>query len=319
MKNIVLFCLLPVFCGWLTAAPVAHTLVLKDSAAVSDNIVRIKDIALMDASTLDRIGNLVIAPAPDLGKTDTILKREIYEKLVGNGFESPKINGADSVKITRNGTTLPPSYFKDMILEYIVKNSQWKEGIQVEIASSKDIVIPQADVNNIRWQFMPANGQDFLGNILFKLQAFSRTSNEEIYSNWLVAKLKIIKSVPISNREIRKNQAINESDIRWEEREINAFNKDAVLEKDKLFGEKAGHMIRPNTVITADLLEKKYLVRRGDTVLLVAQSNSIKATSTVKVLADAGYGDSVQVMNISSQKILSAVVTGKNQVEVTVQ
>ncbi|MDQ1354777.1 MAG: flagellar basal body P-ring formation protein FlgA [Acidobacteriota bacterium] len=226
---------------------------------------------------------------------------------------------ADSVKITRDGTTLTPSYFKDMILDYIVKNSQWKDGVQVEITSSKDIVIPQTDVNNIRWQLMPANGQDFLGNILFKLRAFSGTSNEEIYSNWLIAKLKIMKSVPISNREIRKNQAIDESDVRWEIREIDAFTKDAILDKDKLFGEKAGRMIRPNSVITADLLGKKYLVFRGTTALLVAQSNSIKATSTVKVLADGGYGDSVKVMNISSQKVLSAVVTGKNQVEVTVQ
>jgi len=319
MKNIVLFCLLLVFCGWLTAAPAANTLLLKDSAAVSDNIVRIKDIALMDAPTRDRIGNLVIAAAPELGKTDTILKREIYEKLVGNGVESPQLNGADSVKITRNGTAVNPSFFKEMILAYIVKNSRWKDGVQVEIASSKDIVIPQADENNIRWQLMPANGQDFLGNILFKLQAFSKTSNEEIYSNWLVAKLKIMKSVPISNREIRKNQPINESDVRWEVREIDAFTKDAILDKNELLGEKAGRMIRPNSVITAGLLEKKYLVYRGATALLVAQSNSIKATSTVKVLADGGYGDSVQVMNVSSQKILSAVVTGKNQVEVTVQ
>ncbi len=319
MKKLVLPGLCLVFCGWLMAAPGANTLVLKDSAAVSDSIVRIKDIALMDAPTRNRIGNLVIAAAPELGKTDTILKREIYEKLVGNGIESPQLNGADSVKITRSGTAVNPAFFKEMILAYIVKNSKWKDGVQVEITSSKDIVIPQADENNIRWQLMPANGQDFLGNILFKLQAFSKISNEEIYSNWLVAKLKIMKPVPISNREIQKNQAIGESDVRWEVREIDAFTKDAILDKNELTGEKAGRMIRPNSVITSGLLEKKYLVYRGTTALLVAQANSIKATSTVKVLSDGGYGDSVQVMNISSQKILSAVVTGKNQVEVIVQ
>ncbi|HLP58815.1 MAG TPA: flagellar basal body P-ring formation chaperone FlgA [Candidatus Deferrimicrobium sp.] len=227
--------------------------------------------------------------------------------------------GAPAVTITGNMLTVSPTFFKDMILAYIVKNSQWKDGISVEVTSAKDILIPQADENNIRWQLTPANGQDFFGNILFKLQAFSKTSNEEIYANWLVAKLKITKSVPISNRTIQKNELIDDADIRWEVREIDAFTKDAIIDKNDLLGAKAVRIIRPNSVITTGLLEKKYLVQRGSTALLVAQLNNIKATSTVKVLSDGGYGDTVQVINISSQKILSAVVTGKNQLEVTVQ
>jgi flagella basal body P-ring formation protein FlgA len=186
----------------------------------------------------------------------------------------------------------------------------------VDIVTSKEILVPESGV---KWQLEPANGQDFFGNILFKVKAFSSTNNEPIYSNWLVAKLKIIKKVAISNRTIEKNEKIMEGDIRWETREITAFIKKAIFNKNEIIGQKAGRIIKPNSVITSSLLEKKYLVRRGGMALLVAHLKSIKATSTVKVLANGSYGDTVRVMNSSSKKILSAVVTGKNRLEVIVE
>lgn len=316
MRKISLFLLLSFCYCLLGAAPEANTLVLKDTAIVSDNIVRMKDIALMDTSTRSRIGQLVIAVSPELGKTDTIGKQEIYEKLVGNGITSPQIKGANTVKIIRKGITVKPSFFKEIIHNYIVTNSKWKDGIQVEIVSAKELVIPESGV---RWQLEPANGQDFFGNILFKIKAFSKTTHEEIFSNWLVAKLKITKQVAVSNRTIQKNERVGAGDIRWETREIDAFSKDALFDRREIIGQKAGRIIRPNSVITASLMEKKYLVRRGAAATLVARLKSVKATSMVKVLANGSYGDTVRVMNTASHKILSAVVTGKNKLEVIVE
>ena len=292
------------------------TVVLKARAVVSDDIVRIKDIALMDAPTRSRIGSLVIAAAPGLGNTTTIGKQEIYEKLIGNGVSSPQVKGAASVTVMRKGMVVEPTFFKEKIHQYIVTHSKWKDGVEVEIVTSKTIVVPES---GIRWQLTPANGQDFFGNILFKVKAISDTNNEEIYSNWIVAKLKINKLVAVSNRTIQKNETIGENDIRWENREIDAFIKSAILDKQEIIGRKAGRIIRPNSVITESLMEKKLFVRRGDMATLVARLKGIKATSTVKVLANGSYGDTVRVMNTQSKKIISAVVTGKNTLEVNVQ
>ncbi len=316
MKKISLFLLLSLSVLVSAALPAANTFVLKETATVSDNIVRIKDVALMDNPTRNRIGNLVIAVSPELGKADRIPRREIYEKLVGNGIQSPLIKGAVSVKIVRNGIAVKPSFFKDMLHNYIVKNSRWKDGVTVEITSAKAITVPESGV---RWVLRPANGQDFFGNVLFKAKAYSKVTNEELYSNWIVAKLKIVKKVAVSNRTIQKNEMLSDDDLRWETREIDAFTKDALFTREEIVGEKAGRTIRPNSVITSGLLEKKFLVRRGGVATLVARLNSIKATSKVKVLSNGTIGDNVRVMNTVSRKILSAVVTGKNTLEVIVE
>jgi len=323
MKNkaVILFLLLS---GWLctllpaanTNTDTANTLVLKNKAIVSDDLVKMKDVALMDAAARGRIGNLVIAVAPDMGKSSTIPKQEIYEKLVGNGISNPQLKGAPSVVVLRQGTLIEPGFFKEKIHQYIVTNSRWKEGVQVEIVSSKPISVPES---GIRWQLTPANGQDFFGNILFKVQAISETTNEEIFSNWIAAKLKIIQPVAISNRAIGKNEVISGMDIRWEEREITAFCKDAVMDQQGIVGQRAGRLIQPNSVITESLLEKRLMVRRGGTATLVAEFKGIKATSSVQVLSDGSYGDIVRVVNTQSKRIISAVVTGENTLEVAVQ
>lgn len=307
------------WCGTVYAeAQASMSMVLKNRATVSDNIVRVRDIAQMDSSTRGRIGTLVIAAAPNLGNSTVISKNEVYEKLLGNGFQIPKtqIKGAAQVEVTRKGQVIKPSYFKDQIYQYITTHSHWKDGVQVSIITAKDIIVPESGVH---WKLMPANGQDFFGNLLFKIQAISQTTNEVIYSNWIVAKLRIVKSVAISNATIQKGQPIGPSDIRWEERQITVFTRDALLDSREIVGERAGRMIRPNTVITGCLLQKQYLVQRGGMAILVAQSNNVRATSRVKVLANGAYGDTVRCMNTASKRILSAVVTGKNQVEVNVQ
>ena len=312
--------LLGFFFYWAPAAntntTAVNTLILKNKATVSDDLVKIKDVATMDSSMRNRIGDLVIAVSPGLGKTGTLQKQEIYEKLVGNGIQPLTIKGPNSVIVLRKGIIVEPSFFEKMVHQYIVTHSRWKNGVHVEILTSKKIAVPGT---GIQWQLTPANGEDFFGNILFKIKALSTVTNEAIYSNWIVAKLKIVQPVAISNRSIQKNEMITESDIRWENREITAFVKDAILDKREIIGQKSGRIIRPNSVITGSLLGKRLLVQRGAIALLVAQLKGIKATSTVKALASGSYGDTVRAMNLRSKKIISAVVTGKNTLEVIVQ
>ncbi|MCP4148668.1 MAG: flagellar basal body P-ring formation protein FlgA, partial [bacterium] len=116
-----------------------------------------------------------------------------------------------------------------------------------------------------------------------------------------------------------KNERLAAGDLRWEPREINVYTKDAILIKEEIIGQKAGRIIRPNSIITTGLLEKKYMVRRGAVALLIARLKSVTATSNVKVLANGGLGDTIRVLNLTSKRIISATVTGKNKLEVAVQ
>ncbi len=77
-------CLLPGGLQGAGGSPVSLT--LKNNAVVSSEIIRMRDIASMNNEVRGKIGNLVIAVSPELGKYTMIPKNEIMEKLIGNGF-----------------------------------------------------------------------------------------------------------------------------------------------------------------------------------------------------------------------------------------
>jgi len=292
----------------------ATSFVLKSSAVVFDEVVKMRDIALMDKLTKSKIGGLIVSYSPNIGKQLTISKREIYEKLIGNGIANPVLKGAKNVSINREGKLVNTVFFKKRILDYIKKYSRWKNGLTLKIITNKKIIIP---ISGVSWKIIPVNGQDFFGNILFKIRAFK--NGEELLSDWIVARLKIEKKIAIANKTIRKDEIIGKDDIRWEEREITAFTKNAVFEESGIVGQRAGRTIRTNTVITTNNLESKYLVRRGFISSLIVKYKSIRAVADVIPMSNGRYGDMVKVMNKNTKKILSAIVVGQNKMEVKVR
>ncbi len=310
IKKILVFCLL--FVAFILNANTSF--VLKDSTIVFNEVVKLNDIALMDKNTNKRIGDLVISASPKIGNGMLISKNEIYAKLIGNGIIKPNIKGAKSVLVNRNGKTISAKFFKSRILNYIKKYSKWKTGLSLKIVSTKQIIIPEAGVI---WKIIPVNGQDFFGNILFKIKAYK--ANKELYSDWIIAKLKIEKKVAIANRIIRKNELIGKDDIRWEEREITAFIKNAVFNPKLIIGRRSGRTIRTNTVITTNNLASEYLVRRGFLSSLTAKYKSIRAIADVIPMTNGKYGDMVKVINKNTKKILTAIVIGQNKMEVIIR
>jgi flagellar basal body P-ring formation protein FlgA len=51
-------------------------------------------------------------------------------------------------------------------------------------------------------------------------------------------------------------------------------------------------------------------IRRGETVLLVFQAPGVSLTTHVRALEDGAVGESVRLLNISSNRTIDAVVTG---------
>ncbi len=74
--------------------------------------------------------------------------------------------------------------------------------------------------------------------------------------------------------------------------------------------------IPPGRVLTENLFIAVPLVKRGDSVLLVFESESMRVTTQAKALAMGFRGQRIQVMNPDSGKVLSAEVTDEGTARV---
>ena len=74
--------------------------------------------------------------------------------------------------------------------------------------------------------------------------------------------------------------------------------------------------ISSGRVLTENLFIEVPLVRRGDSVLLVFESDSMRVTTQAKALAMGFRGQRIQVVNPDSGRVLSAEVTDEGTARV---
>lgn len=61
-------------------------------------------------------------------------------------------------------------------------------------------------------------------------------------------------------------------------------------------------------------LEPVWLISKGNPVVLVAKAGGLAVSAPAEALDDGGMGDVIRVLNLSSQREVKAIVTGKNSV-----
>ena len=81
-------------------------------------------------------------------------------------------------------------------------------------------------------------------------------------------------------------------------------------------GKRSVRNIQAGQVITNSMIENPPMIKKGNRVLIRAESPEILITTQGKVLEDGCFGDQVRVENISSGKEIFAVVSGPGLVEI---
>lgn len=287
------------------------TLLLQSEAIVSDQLVRLQDIAAMDTATLARIGDLIIARAPQPGKSEVFSRAEIRGKLRGRRLIDIELEGATAVRVIRKGSVCTPQMQGKLIRDYIKGHSPWGDDVEIEILNGRNLIVPE---NDFSWRIEATRSQDFLGTVLFSLKTISRGRESSAY--WVSARLRVWREVAVSNRTLAKGEAIGSADYRWEKREITPFIRNALLNRESVNGLRTGRVVAANSVLTGDLLEKEWLVRRGEPASLQVAARNLAVTLRVIPLADGELGQRIRVSNENSRKIIYARVSGPNLLEV---
>jgi flagella basal body P-ring formation protein FlgA len=89
-----------------------------------------------------------------------------------------------------------------------------------------------------------------------------------------------------------------------------------ITDPEAVLGKRTRRAIGSKTALRANLVELPPLVRRGDVVLIVAETQGLKITALGQVKKKGALGDRIPVMNFDSQKVLYARVLDANTVKI---
>jgi len=102
------------------------------------------------------------------------------------------------------------------------------------------------------------------------------------------------------------------------QKRVNIANHTGTWWKDtnELVGTVLTRPLRAGQVIHAPYIKRPRLLKRGDQVAIIAYHGGLKVKASGKIMRSAGLGERIQVQNISSKKVLQAIVLDADTVRV---
>ena len=112
-------------------------------------------------------------------------------------------------------------------------------------------------------------------------------------------------------RSLATGEVVQPSDIVWSTAVGAPF--DAPSAVDQVIGLAARHPLRQGDAVLAHDIAPPLLVKIGNTVLVTYAEDGITVTLEGKAMASAAAGESVNVLNPASKKLIEAVASGPDQ------
>lgn len=121
--------------------------------------------------------------------------------------------------------------------------------------------------------------------------------------------------VPVVNRRIQPEEIVSDGDIEWVDMPWARVHAFAIIEHEGLLGMQVRRMLSPGRPIHRQSVIPPIIVSRGQRVTIELQYGPLQLTAKGKAINDAHLGQEVRVVNLASNKTITAVATADGIVE----
>ena len=135
---------------------------------------------------------------------------------------------------------------------------------------------------------------------------------------YLSAKIKIFKPVVITRIPIERGHTISAADVTTQVMETSRLRASYFTSPEQVIGKVSSRRFAIGSPLSSSAVKAPNLVKRGETVTIVALINTIKVRMTGKAMANGKAGDIVKVKNTNSQRIIEATVIRAGVVQVRI-
>ena len=159
--------------------------------------------------------------------------------------------------------------------------------------------------------FLPSGGRS-LGNTTIGV----RCSGITPWQVYVPATVRVFDRVLIATHPLNRGTILSASDFRVEERDLTTLTTGFLTDPRLAVGKQTRQIIPAGSVLTPTLLEGQKLVRRGDFVVVVANTAGLEVRGRGQAMGDGAAGDRIKVRNPLTKKIIDAIVTTNGHVRV---
>ena len=133
---------------------------------------------------------------------------------------------------------------------------------------------------------------------------------------YVSAQTVVVGNVVVTTRPLARHHILQASDLRLARRDLTTLPRGYLEQPQQAVGEVLLRQLGDGQVVRLTQIAAPKLVRRGETVTLSADAGGVRVRMSGKALSDGASGDSVQVRNLSSRRVVQGIVTARGVVTV---
>jgi flagella basal body P-ring formation protein FlgA len=319
----------PTLCRWavvfvhliyvIPLVPAAEiAIILRTEAEVLGPDIRlgeVAEIACAETELQGRLEDLVIGKAPLPGRSRHITADYVRLRLrqLDIGEDRMVLGGAERIEVSLPGVAVSEAQIRQIVTGFIKTSGIWGDAeVKVEeLHISADRTLPKGRAT---YRVLPPRHMRSLAtvplSIVFDVDGrFQKTIRATV-------RVAALAPVVVAARPIGRLKPITSDDLKMEKMNLAELPVGTMTEADDIIGKRARRNIDAGNILRPDLIEMPPLVKRGDMVVIVAESEGFKVTATGEAKSDGLRGEQVKVVNLDSNKRFSARVVDKQTVRV---
>ncbi|MCW9058362.1 MAG: flagellar basal body P-ring formation chaperone FlgA [Gammaproteobacteria bacterium] len=134
---------------------------------------------------------------------------------------------------------------------------------------------------------------------------------------YLSAQVIVQGQVLVTTRPLARGERLTEEHVQLVERDLASLPRGYFDDPQPVLGQQTRRHLAADTVLNPQLIEAPRLVRRGEEVTLVADSNGFAIRSRGQAMADGSSGEVIRVRSRDSKRIIEGRVLAAGVVKVT--
>lgn len=280
---------------------------LRPTVLVSSDIVRIGDLV---ADAAPDKADIAVFRAPDLGQTGSVRVAAVIEALRRHDVEV-ETRGLSQVSVTRASRVVGSDEIKRRIAEIAAERLRVADAASITVTLDAPAPMLHLDpaetgpLMPLRMRFEPRGG---------RFDLLLRSAGAQVR---ITGTAQETQDAVVMVRTMSRGDVVGDRDVAIERRAKSELPADAVRDVSAAIGMAVQQPLRPGQAIRSTDLARPQLVKRGEPVVLVYEVPGITLTARGKAEETGSLGDTVNVLNVQSKRVIQAVVSGPGQVTVT--
>lgn len=281
---------------------------LRPTVLVSGDLVHIGDLVEHAAPGKAEIA---VFRAPDLGETGSVKVAAVLDALRPHDVVGVQTQGLSEVSVTRASRIIGSDEIKARIAEIAAERLRVTDKGNIMVVADGPVPPLHRDpaeagpLMPLRTSYEPRSGR-------FDLVFRSGAGQVRVTGTAQEA-----QEVVVLKRAVARGDVLRESDIAVEKRPKIELQGEVVREPPAAVGMALQQTVRPGQVLRSNDLARPQLIKRGEPVMLLYEVPGIVLTARGKSEDAGSLGDTVNVLNVQSKRVVQGTVTAHGQVTIT--